>query len=307
MARHSVSQRLFQLAAAEERFLQSEFLAPVTAGGGLVRVRIAGIVCEMQIEPADFRGWGVFRPADLSRAQYVREATLTEQQRYLQLFPRVSLVLCERRAVSNRETIWLALTAHRGDARFQIDGLVPVRMVEEAEPFDTIQARFDGANFWFESIDPVRDPAAGDFLRRELREMKPPNELKRKGLTPEERAAYTLSWNSRQVKDKPERKDAAETRLRKALAHAGAEFVDYLERGDGYRVTYRVGRRTMVTSVDKQNLSVQVAGICLSGKDRDFDLESLIGVLREGGGGTVAIGQGNRGMAEADYFSMYQD
>jgi hypothetical protein len=135
--------------------------------------------------------------------------------------------------------------------------------------------------------------------------MLPPEELHKSGLTPEERAAYELCWTARQEARKAEVRDQAEMRLRSALEHAGAEFVDYLERQDGYRVTYRIGKKQMVTSVDKQDLTVQVAGICLSGEDDKFDLSSLVGVLRDGGDHTLPIGRDNRGMDEDLYWRIH--
>jgi hypothetical protein len=55
-----------------------------------------------------------------------------------------------------------------------------------------------------------------------------------------------------------------------------------MERGDGVRVRYRVHGHEYISSVDKDDLSVQLAGICLSGEDQKFDLSSLVGVLHEG-------------------------
>ena len=69
--------------------------------------------------------------------------------------------------------------------------------------------------------------------------------------------------------------------LRDALGHAGAEFVNYAEHRDGYRVTYNVGNARHTSSVAKNDLTVQTAGICLAGEDRKFDLASLVSVLRE--------------------------
>ena len=83
---------LARFAAAEERFLAGEFLAPVV-GRGEVRVRVAGVVLRLRVEPADFEGWGVFRPLSTTRARLVRPASLAERRQYLELFPLVRLIL----------------------------------------------------------------------------------------------------------------------------------------------------------------------------------------------------------------------
>ena len=286
---------LSRLAAEEERFLAGEFLAPVPPGGR-VQVRIAGVVCRLRVEPADFRGWGVFRPASPTAARLTRPARLAERQRYLELFPPLRLILCRRSGDA-----WQALPAHQGDRRFRIDGLAPVWLVEEGQPFEVIDGRFDGARCWFERPDARRDPGAAAYLRRELNEMTEPERLSRPGLTAEERTAYALMLAGRAEAAR----DRVEKRLSQALAHAGADFRGYLERDDSYRVEYEVEGRRHVSVVSKKDLSAQVAGVCLSGEDAKFDLASLVGVLREAGGGVVRVGEENHGMGEEQYWRVH--
>jgi hypothetical protein len=290
-----------RLAAEEDKFLTQSFLAPVLPGRP-VRVRIAGVVCTMQITPPDFEGWGVFRPKSLAAAEFVRHADLGERQRYLRLFPCVRLVLCRQ-----EKGDWFALPAHRGDRRFRIEGLVPLRFVDDAGQFETALARFDGTNFWFEEIDPAGDAARASYLRQSLLQLVDPNQLQRAGLTPEEKAAYTANYC---LNEEARRKTAAELtqeRLREALDHAGAGLVDFLERADAFRVTFTVGGERFVSAVRKDDLSVQVAGICLSGRDNEFDLASLVGVIREAGesGEIVPVGHDNRGMGEDQYWHVH--
>jgi hypothetical protein len=290
-----------RLAAAEDRFLASEFLTPVIRGGK-VQVRIAGVICTLSVRPADFEGWGVFRPASHSEAELVRPAKLTERRRYLELFPLVRLILVDR-----HEEQWLALPAHRSDARFQITGVIPVRLVEEAQLFEVIEARFDGAQFWYAGPDARWDPAMASYLRQELARLTPPEQLQRSGLTAEERAAYGLNYWPRFEASEEAKRSREERRLRSALEHAGAELREYIERQDVYTVTYEVDGRRHVSAVAKKDLSVQVAGICLSGEDQKFDLQSLVGVIREaqGGHGLVRVGQENRGMPEEQYWRVH--
>lgn len=288
-----------KLAAAEERFLASEFLAPVVERG-VVAVRIAGVVNRLRVFPRSFVGFGVFQPTSSSEAKLVREATLTERRKYLELFPLVRLILCKQ-----DENQWLALPAHRGDQRFQIAGLVPVQLVQDAQLFDIVRTRFDGGNFWYEAHETSRDPATAAWLRKELAVATDPNQLDRSGLTLEERLAYAVHFvvEQKAAAEDPSVEPTAREKLRQALQHAGAELVDYLERDDSFRVTYLVGGRQHVSAVDKRDLTVQVAGICLSGEDQKFDLASMVGVLREAGGEVLRIG--DDGLPEDQYWDIH--
>jgi hypothetical protein len=291
-----VSDALNRLAAAEEKFLAGEFLAPVLRSEP-VRVRIAGVICSLRILPSDFTGWGVFRPNSHSEAQLVRTAKLAERQRYLELFPLVRLIF-----VGQNDGQWFARPAHRGDARFQIQGTVLVRFAEEAKLFEVIETRFDGDQFWYAGPDARSNPATARWLREQLNAETPPAELHRSGLTAEQRAAYAMRYEL----SKAARRNREEDRIRGALAHAGAELTDFIERDDAYTVTYSVDGHRHISTVSKGNLAVQVAGICLSGEDANFDLQSLVGVIREAQGGhLVRIGEQNHGMAEDHYWRVH--
>jgi hypothetical protein len=277
-AKKNLKEVLNRLAAAEERFLASEFLAPVLPGGQ-VNVRIAGIICTLQIQPADFAGWGIFRPKSHAEAALVRAAKLTERQRYLELFPAVRLIVA-----SKQDDAWLAIPAHRSDGRFQIDGLIPVQLMEDAQLFEVIEARFDGIHFWYASAEARSDPAAASYLRQALDKLIVPEQIQRRGLTAEERSAYALNYWPRYLTSEEGKRSQEEKRLRDALAHAGANLRSYIDRRDVYTVTYEVDGERHVSAISKKDLSVQVAGICLSGEDAKFDLQSLVGVIREGRG-----------------------
>jgi hypothetical protein len=302
-------QRIFEkLAEAERGFMQQEFLAPVVEGG-VVQVRIAGVINRLKVTPRSFRGFGVFRSTSASEAILVREASLAQRRQYLALLPASRFILF--REVKGQ---WFGTAAHQGDARFFVEGVVPLKLCAEVQLFDVVRARFDGRNFWFEAVDPSHDFARSRYLREQLALNTAPNLLSRSGLTLEERTAYeshfakdedrTAERDGSIENDGSEFADGdARWRLRKALSHAGADLIDLMERSDGFRVRYRVDGQMHTSSVNKNDLSVQVAGICLSGEDHKFDLASLVGVLREANVGVLRIG--DDGIDEETYWDIH--
>jgi hypothetical protein len=275
--RERFKEALDRLAAAEASAFASEFLAPAVRGGA-VHLRIGGVVCRFRLDAADFEGWGVFKADSPSTAKLVRPARLAERRQYLDLFPLLRVIVSLRAGPN-----WLAIPAHRADRRFQIEGMIPVRLIEDTQLFEVVQVRFDGAQAWFDGPEPKADAGSSAYLREALSAMVSPDELIRPGLTAEERAAYAANYVPRlRVKLMAER-NRVEERIRAALLHAGAALRDYQDRGDFYRVTYEVDGRRHVSVVDQSDFRVQAAGICLSGEDSRFDLQSLVGVLREAG------------------------
>src|SRR4051812_3481292 len=130
--RPNILATLDRLAAAEAEFLRREFLAPVVRGRS-VRIGIDGVMCALRVASRDFQGYGVLKPVSHSSARVIRPATMAERRRYLALFPAARLVLVRR---EGRQ--WLALPADGGDARLQIEGLVPVMLAEDLEAFDRV-------------------------------------------------------------------------------------------------------------------------------------------------------------------------
>jgi hypothetical protein len=272
----NVRNTLRKLAAAESAFVGSQFLAPVVRGHGVV-VKIAAVRCTLAVEPADFHGWGVFRAVTHSTAAIIRKASEKERRDYLRLFPSINLIVCSADTAHVRAT-----PANLADDRFHFPGPVDVQLPERIGLFDTMKARFDGSRFWFDQLDPRADPAAAAYLRRELAQMVDPKDIQRPGLTKGHRLAYAVEYSRRAMAILANQRNQADARLTLALQHAGAILCDFTDADDTYRVTFTVDGQRHTSVVRKGDLTVHSAGICLAGRDHDFDLSSLVGVLREG-------------------------
>jgi hypothetical protein len=293
MAKKKLFDLLNQFARMESEFLEREFFAPCLPGG-MVSVRIQGVVCRFQIQDS-FVGFGIFKPISQTQATLVRAATLMETQRYLELFVSRAMILVHKQGHN-----WLGWPAHQGDRRFGPPQLTPIRFLSEGQRFDRIITRFDGNQDWFESIDERGDSITAGFLRDQFESMAEPDSINRKGLTLEERMAYQIAFAIRNEL----LRDRTEDRLRNALDHAGADFQSYTELEDGYRVEFKLGDTRHVSLVNKKDLSLQLAGICLSGQDHRFDLQSLVSVLNEDRG-VLRIGNDNQGMDESQYWEIH--
>jgi len=265
-----------KLAAQEADFSKSEFLSPVIQGRP-IRVRIAGIVMTLRVtRPKKFQGWGVFRAVNFKEARRIREPNLKQKQEYLSLFPCLRLILCRR-----TEKQWFGIPAHESDTRFKVQGTVPVNLPEEVQLFDAIKTRFDGGLLWFEGIDERHNPKTARYLRDAITAEIEPKDIQSPGLTIEERDAYQIAFNDL-VESK---KDREEERIKKAIQHGGGKYKSYIERANTYTIEFTVDGNQHRSTVNKDNLQVQTAGVCLAGHDTNFDLASLVGVLREGQSG----------------------
>ena len=271
-----------ELAAAEEDFLNKEFFSPALRNQS-VRVRIQNIVMTMKItKPKNYEGWGIFKPTGYKTAEFVREATMQEKNRYLALFPGVRFVLCK--SIKGK---WYGIPANESDNRFLFKGLVPVSLSHECQMFETVVGRFDGQNVWFDRQDPRHSPKNAVELRAHLLALHEPEKIELAGWTQAEQEAYNLAL----LTELENQKETDEDRIKTALKRAGAEFRGYVERGDTFTVEITVDGMNYRPVVDKKTLAVQSAGICLVdhttgiAHDSDFDLQSLVTVYREGHGG----------------------
>ena len=260
-----------KLAAEEEKFFGSEFLCPVRKGQK-VRVRIAGIILELSVKPKKFEGWGIFESIDQNSARFVREATMSQKGEYLKLYPKFSLVICRQGDAIG------GIPANQSDTRFKLQGQVPVALPEEVRLFDTVDVRYDGQHFWYDQHSRFRSARTATHLRELFAEEIKPEDVTISGMTQEEQYAYALAFDI-EIESKKDRK---EERLKRALERGGAVLRSYMERGNTYTVEFTVDGQRHRSTVDADTLQVASSGICLDGHDNDFDLTSLVGVLREG-------------------------
>jgi hypothetical protein len=71
-----------------------------------------------------------------------------------------------------------------------------------------------------------------------------------------------------------------EARLRSALRFGGGDLLGFRDRGEFWLVEWLARDGQLHTSaIAKNDLTVISAGICLSGEDQKFDLQSLVGVV----------------------------
>ena len=297
----SVRRLIVKLAVAEEEARRRRILAPCLPGG-MIRVKVSGLVLTLRVTPGDFEGWGIFRAADDRVAELEEEPDLPSILRYLERLRPLRAWLC----CPLRRRTWLAYPASESDAR-QRGGPArpfPLHLVSEASAFDRVVARHDGRSWWFGEPDRRSDPRTANQLRGAQAEGVAPDELRVPGLTPELRTAYTLATakdtlptgarvlgqGSRPQAGIGPREDeelegvraqtSDEQRLRRALEVGGGELHGVVDHGSYWTVEWSTGEGQRHTSaVSRDQLTVLSAGVCLDDRDSDFDLESLVGVM----------------------------
>ncbi len=299
-----------KFAEAEKNLAEEVFLAPYVPGAKIV-VKVKQVVYELSMVDSaalgPSGGFALFRISAPGKAVALERATRAQTDRYLKLLPRVQLVLIDQ--FDNR---WWGLQANTSDSRFSFHEPVPIMLVDRGASFEQVNARFDGRHFWCEGVNRRRDPSIANKLREALSEDINPARVHVPKSVPQELFAYSIlwfdkhpesnltaiDWDNQDTTDVPStdrlqepaqrlhnRTSAQQTdleRLRQALSHAGARLERYWQSSEGVvTVSYVVDGNQHSASVRLDDLSVVSSGICLSGQDSDFDLTSLVGVMRE--------------------------
>ncbi|HEY3999627.1 MAG TPA: hypothetical protein VGO93_12215 [Candidatus Xenobia bacterium] len=246
------------LIASERRAVGRLLVAPVAARGR-VRVDIGGMAW-MGRPPQGYSGWGVFRIETDRKLTLVREAGAADIERY---------ALQHRRG----RAVLVGLPGVVHDFRAAV---FEVELCPALEPFDTVEYIDDGATCWY--VETGRTDAWSQELQA----------ARRTGRGPDPR------WTERQAqlyelsRTFDTRSGLLEGRLRRALGVAGARL-DAFQEGNAGQVQVRWTRygSTFNTTVRGDSLQVVSSGICLSGRDSDFDMTSIVPVMEEGRGGAT--------------------
>lgn len=255
---------------AEQKFLNSEFISPVLKRSK-VRVRILGLVYELGVRD-NYEGWATLKPTSPTCAKITGTPSLLQIHDYLEKLSKIRLILCEK-----RKDLWYGINQ-------QIKGIeFPIFFAEGIELFDSILARYDGSNYWFEGQDRSTNPFLAEYLRFSLRKNIPFDGLSQPGLTPFHREAYRWQLFLKEKKITELTLD----KLKDAVGHGGGEFHSYIEHGNSLIVTFSLDGEDYRATVRKKGFEVVSAGICLEGQDEKFDLQSLMGVIKEGQGKQV--------------------
>lgn len=285
-----------KLAEQEKDFLDQEIFAPYIRGGSKILVRVNGVVYKLKTPKFKKDGFGVFKAATANTARKSREAELYERDEYLQLLPKVDFILVAKLGR------WLGYPANANNfkQRFQQEPtLVHILVADNVEIMNTIEARFDGVHFWFDCIKFGDNIERTENLRTRIehQEYYATKQIA-KGLTPEELKAFGYAAEFH----KEANKSKLEKRLEGEFNRTGAQMEKFVERGENVEVQWKDGRQKYTSVLNKDDLSVVTAGICLSGGDRKFDLQSLVTVCRQGarGGNIYHVGAG--GMYEDNYW-----
>lgn len=270
---NSILDLISRIGEKEASIQSKEFISPIFTNT-TVATRIEGLVYSFSI-PRVKEGWYRIKPRDVKSARIVGPADLGDIEQYLKRLDKIRLTL-----VLKKDGVYLGIPDKTNKYGFMPGELLSIYLCDDSPmDFDRVVGRYDGVNIWFEGIDQSNDPAKAEYLRGAMLKLEHPEKIKFSGLNVEEKFAYTL----RMTFDKKFVEDRKKKDLQEDVGFAGGEFVDFVERKDHYSVTYMVDGRRYTSHVSKEPRRMVIsAGLCLSGGDKQFDLKSLISVIREG-------------------------
>jgi len=210
-------------------------------------------------------GWWELSPYADDKARLTRKANPSEFFPYLSQLPRYYVVALFRLS----EHTWLCVPFNSADAHqrgWKDAEPRPLHLIRHSvSPLDVVSARMMSSTLLYEDID-MR-------IQRV-----PPN-------TTDSKRAEWIIRQHRLKQEEEERKRALEEqklttegRMKYQLGLAGAELMDWSERGEGLSVTWHRNGRTYNMTVNR-NLTIASAGICLDSTDSTHDLATIVSTM----------------------------
>lgn len=285
---------LIEALAAESRALRDRtILAPIVEGKqAFVHVLIDGQPYRLRVRRPR-PGWWLLRPSSDLEADIVGTPLPWQLARYLRDLPAIRVVAVHRLSRS----AWLVYPWNAGDAHQRrwpsasSERYVPkpralhLVAAPAVRPFDVLVARALGGLLLFDDYDrrtfwaPLAERLLSCLEEREWETSLP-------GMTAELRAVLSLHHHRFLLEEKRRLEEEAaelrktlEGRLHAALGYSGARLRAWTERGQGYEVVWEMEGEEYRTVV-RPDLFVESAGICLSGRDSDYNITAIVHVLR---------------------------
>jgi len=272
---------LIEELAQEGRALRERvILAPVPESRqAFVNVLISGRPYRLKLKKPS-PGWWLLKPLSDFEAETIEEPLPWQVARYLKELPSIRVIAAYRLGGQT----WLVYPWNSGDARqrgWPLQGSAPLPkalyLVSGAvRPFDVLVARVLGNLLLCDEYDRrlLWAPASTQLRKAFEHDWKKQPQVK--GATAEERAVFSML----QSRIWEERKKTVEEKIESALAYSGAALKAWTEYGGGYEVIWTHDGREYRTII-RQDLFCESAGICLSGRDSDYNLSAIVHVLAQ--------------------------
>lgn len=255
------------------------FFAPVLPHGK-VQTKINNLVYNFVVSNRKkFIGYGILKPSTVNNARVMKEADQIQVMEYLDLFPKQNLLLLERKDEYSFSA--LDVNIPKGNTI----SLYTVYFCDSTcEQFDIVRcARTDGAFLFYDSV--FYNVELADYLKEQFRKKQQPDKVKFSGLTEAHKLGYSLCYKAIKQLEEEERKKRKLTKKQKveqALQFGGGVLHRFIDRGSTATVEWEVNGNTYNTTIKMNNtLEVVQSGVCLDGKDSDFDLKTLPFVMTE--------------------------
>jgi len=262
-----------RLGDKENLITEKEIISPVFYNTEIV-THIEGLIHLLKIPKTD-PGWYKFKPLNEKEAQLISSANIDEIEKYLKRLPKIRIIL-----VYKKGPIYFGVPIKNNNFGLKMTKLLPIYLSDDmATDFSKCICRYDGLNLWYQEIDIQADLEKSEYLNRAIKKFHNPKYIRFSGLSIEEKIAYKIKFEI----DKKLKEELNKTKIQKDIEHGGGKFLQSREKSDHIEVSYEINGEKFTSYVSKDPThKVITAGICLNGYDSNYDLKSIVSVIREG-------------------------